>query len=97
MSAFVIAHSTVLNPTKFQSYAKLVPATLKPFGGEVALRGKVVDILAGQHTHQSVGVIRFPDTKAAKGWYASAAYQALISERDQAATITVLLYEEPQP
>jgi uncharacterized protein (DUF1330 family) len=39
-------------------------------------------------------VIRFPDLKAVDGWYASAAYQALIPLRQEAADMDLLSYED---
>lgn len=35
MSAFLIFHSAVKDPQKFQDYAQAVPATLESFGGKL--------------------------------------------------------------
>ena len=96
MSAFVIFHSTVKDPAKFQAYAQAVPSTLTPFSGEVALRGKVAGVLAGEHGHQTVGVLKFPDQTTAKDWYDSDAYQSLIPNRDEAADMVVVSYDGPK-
>lgn len=95
MTAFIIAHSTVKNPEKFQTYARAVGPTLAPFGGEVALKGKRTELFAGDHDHQTVGVLKFPDSAAASAWYNSADYQALIENRDAAADMVIISYDEP--
>lgn len=95
MSAFVIFHSTVKDPEKFQIYGKSVGATLKPFGGEIYLRGKVASVLAGDHGHKNVAVLSFPDAEAATGWYNSPEYQQLVKNRDEAADIVAIAYAAP--
>ena len=69
-----------------------MPATLAPWGAELVFRGEQVAALAGGHRHRDIVVIRFPDRAAAEGWHASAAYQALIPLRQQAADVDLLIY-----
>jgi len=85
MAACVIGHITVNDPEKWTEYRGRVPSTLAPWGGEVIFRGRRVTVLSGKHPHVDTVVIRFPDAKAAEGWYSSPAYQALIPIREQAA------------
>ena len=91
--AYVIGHITVKDAEKWNEYRNQVPATLKPWGAEMVLRGKLFSILAGEHLHTDTVVIRFPNTKAIDGWYASPAYQSLIPLRKKAAEIVLLAYE----
>lgn len=93
-NAYVIGHITVKDAEKWAAYRAAVPATLEPWGAELVLRGRRFAILAGEHPHADVVVIRFPDTTAANGWHSSAAYQALIPLRQQAADVVLLAYEE---
>jgi len=95
MTAFIIFHSTVNDPENFATYAKSVPATLKPFGGTVLARGKAEKIFSGDHGHASVGILSFPSLEEAHDWYESDAYQSLISVRDSTAAMTVISYSEP--
>ena len=62
MSAYMIFHSTVKDPEAFQTYAKSVGDTLIPFDGQVVLCGKTTAVRAGEHPHQAVGVLAFPDS-----------------------------------
>jgi uncharacterized protein (DUF1330 family) len=91
--AYVIGHITVKNAEKWAAYRRQVPATLKPWGAELVLRGKLASTLAGDHAHTDTVVIRSPGLGAVDGWYASPAYQALIPLRESAAEIVLLAFE----
>lgn len=91
--AYVVGQITVKQPEKWAEYRSQVPATIAPFGGELVFRGTQVAAFAGHTPHPDIVVIRFPDATAAAGWVASAAYQALIPLREQAADIVLLSYQ----
>jgi len=93
MSAYVIGHITVKDPAKWDAYRAQVPATLAPWGAEVVLRGRRVAVLSGPHAYSDTVVIRFPNTSAAEGWHGSAAYQALIPLREEAAEVVLVAYQ----
>ena len=93
-NACLIGHITVKDAAKWAEYRRQVPATLAPWGAELVFRGNRLVVLAGEHQHTDVVVIRFPDRKAIDGWHSSAAYQALIPLRQQAADVVLLAYEE---
>jgi len=92
-NAYVIGHITVKDTEKWNEYRNEVPATLQPWGAELVFRGKLVSILAGEHTHTDTVVIRFPDMKAVNKWYLSPAYQTLVPLRKTAADLVLLSYE----
>ena len=89
-AAYVIGHITVKDEKKWAEYRRQVPGTLAPWGAELVLRGHLTIILSGQHPHTDTVVIRFPDSNAVTHWYASAAYQALIPLRTEAADLVLL-------
>ncbi len=91
-NAYLIGHLTVKDADKWAEYRSQVPATLEPWGAELVLRGNRLAILAGGHPHADVVVIRFPSQDAIDGWHSSAAYQALIPLRQQAADVVLLSY-----
>ena len=93
MAAFVIGHMTVKDPEKWMEYRSKVSSTLVPWGGEIIFRGRRVAVLSGKHPYVDAVVLRFPDAKAAEGWYGSPAYQALIPLRQQAADMILISYE----
>ncbi len=92
-SAYVIGHITVKDAEKWETYRSRVPATLAPWGASLVFRGKRLAVLGGRHEHADTVVIRFPDRAAADGWHASAAYQALVPLRQQAADVVLLAYD----
>lgn len=92
-AAYVIGHITVKDAGKWDEYRSQVPATLAPWGAELVFRGQRAAVLAGEHSHPDVVVIRFPSQEAVTGWHSSAAYQALIPLRQEAADVVLLSYE----
>jgi len=94
MSACVIGHITVKDAGKWAQYRAQVPATLAPWGAELLFRGKMAGIIAGQHAHSDTVVIRFPDLASINGWQQSAAYQALIPLRQQAADLDLISFSD---
>ena len=95
MSAIVAFYSTIKDSESFLQYATSVPETLPPFQGRLLKRGRVEGVLSGDHPHQNLGILEFPDVAAARSWYESDAYQLLIPTRDKGAEMTAVLYEEP--
>lgn len=93
VNAYLIGHLTVKDAGKWEDYRSRVPATLAPWGAELVFRGTLAAILAGEHDHADVVVIRFPNRQAIAGWHESAAYQALIPLRQQAADVVLLTYD----
>jgi len=91
-AAYVIGHITVKKPEKWAEYRSKVPATLAPWGAEHVFRGKKVEVFSGIHEYIDTVAIRFPNPAAAKNWYKSSAYQALIPLREQAADMVLVCY-----
>jgi uncharacterized protein (DUF1330 family) len=92
MGACVIGHITVKDADKWGEYRARVPETLTPWGGELLLRGTPHAVLNGSHPLADLVVLSFPDTASALGWHESAAYQALIPLREQAANVILVCY-----
>lgn len=91
--AYVVGRMTVKNETKWAEYRGQVLATLTPWFGELVFRGNQVRALTGECPHADIVVIRFPSLAEADGWYNSAAYQALIPLRSEAADVVLTTYE----
>lgn len=90
--AYVVGQMTVKNSQKWAEYRGQVLATLLPWHGELVFRGRQDQALSGECIHPDVVVIRFPSLANAQAWHASAAYQALIPLRQQAADVVLLTY-----
>jgi uncharacterized protein (DUF1330 family) len=91
-AAYVIGQIAVKDPQLWERYRSQVAATLLPFSGELVFRGTQAAAFAGASAHPNVVVIRFPSLADANNWHASAAYQALIPLRLQAADVVLTAY-----
>ena len=91
--AYVVGHLTVKDSEAWDEYRGKVPATIAPWSAELVFRGKKAGVLAGGNAHTDIVVIRFPTLEAAKSWYISPAYQALVPLRERAASFDIVTYE----
>jgi uncharacterized protein (DUF1330 family) len=92
LAAYVIAGNHVVDDETMREYAKLVPATLEPFGGRFVVRGGQFDVVEGAWTTPRLVVIEFPSPDHARGWYHSDAYQAIIQMRFDAARTDFFMF-----
>lgn len=65
---------------EIETYLARIDATLAPFGGRFLVHGGTPEMLEGQWTSDLV-IIRFAGMQAARGWYASPAYQEILPLR----------------
>ena len=81
MTAYAIAHlrDVDLN-AEIVDYIRLIDETLMPFGGRFLIHGMTPEIIEEPWEGDLV-VIAFPDVDAARNWYASPAYQAILPLR----------------
>ena len=83
MSAYVIAEVEVTDAEAFEPYRLAVGATQEQYGGTYLVRGGAVESLEGEVAGRIV-VVRFEDVDAAKRWYNSPEYQAIVGIRHAA-------------
>ena len=95
MTAFFIANVTVKNPEKMAQYGEAAAKTFPAYGGELFLKGKRLEDLAGSADHQMAVIVKFPDSQNLNNWYKSDEYQALIPLREEAADMTLVSHEVP--
>ncbi len=93
MAAYLVGHITVKDNELWQEYMAGVAESVAPFDAEVVFRGQLVRVLAGQHEHDLVVVIKFSDQSTLDNWYASEKYQSLIPLRDKAANVVITTYK----
>ena len=92
MTAYLVGHITVKNNELWQEYMAGVQESLAPFDSKVVFRGQLTRILAGDHEHDHVVVLEFPDQFTLDNWYGSEKYQSLIPLRDKAANVVIMTY-----
>jgi uncharacterized protein (DUF1330 family) len=93
MSAYVIVQGTVKDAEKMQEYGAAAGPSIAPHGGELVCRGPA-QVLAGATDYQMAVVISFPDAAAARAWYESPEYQAIIPTREAALDSVFVLVGE---
>ncbi len=74
MPAYIVAEVAVADPEGYREYTRLVPDTLRPFGGEFIVRAGPAELLEGEGAPKRMVVLRFPDVAAARGWWDSETY-----------------------
>jgi len=81
MPGYAIAH---LRTPQFNDdvvqYLERIQGTLDPFAGRFLVHGVEVQVVEGEWPGTIV-VIQFPDVEAARAWYQSPAYQAIVHLR----------------
>jgi len=92
MAAYVIAEIEVTNPEGYEAYRTQVPATLKQYSGTYIVRGGAIEALEGGSAGRMV-ILQFADVAAAKRWYNSPEYQAIVGSRQANSTGRLTLVE----
>jgi uncharacterized protein (DUF1330 family) len=93
MSAYVIVNNTPKNPDKLKEYGSQAGPLVKQFGGELVTSGAVTDVLNGSHDHSRCVILRFDTAEAARAWYNSPEYQAIIPTREEGADTVFYIVE----
>jgi len=93
MPAYLIGQIKVKNEDLWQEYVTGVRESLAPFEAKTLFRGKLLEVLAGQHDKDLVVVIEFSDQTVLNDWFASEKYQSLIPLRDEAANVVITTYK----
>ena len=92
MAAYVIAEVEVTNAEGYEAYRTQVPATLEQYGGTYVVRGGAIESLEGESAGRMV-ILQFEDVVAAKRWYNSPEYQAIVGTRHANSTGRLTLVE----
>jgi len=93
MAAYVIADVNVTDPTLYEDYKKLVPATVAKYGGRFAARGGAVDSKEGGWKPARLVVLEFPSMELARRWYGSPEYAPALALRLKAANARLIIVE----
>ncbi len=91
MKGYVIAKVAVTNPTAYEAYRNQVSATIEAHGGRFLVRGGAAEVKEGGWSAPRLVVIEFASLDAARAWYASPAYQAILPLRQANSTGDVVI------
>ncbi len=93
MSAYIVVDVNVHDPEGFAEYRKMVPPTLKQFGGRYLVRGGDSETLEGQWNIERLVVIEFDDVESAKAWWSSKEYAPAKVLRERTAKSRMIVIE----
>ena len=93
MAAYVIVNVRIKDPELYREYAAGTPASIARFGGRFLVRGGEVEVREGSWSPERVVVLEFPDGDAARAWYESDEYRALLAIRQRAAEAELVIVE----
>lgn len=93
MAGYIIAEVEVTDPDTYWTYRSQTPGVVEKYGGRFIVRGGQTETLEGDWQPGRMVVIEFADVAAAKRFYQSPEYQAIIGFRQRAATSRIILVE----
>lgn len=99
MTAYHLTHLRIPNGqrnTDALDYLEQVEATFQPHGGKYLAFTGDVEVMEGAWPG-SVVLLEFPDTAAARRWYHSPEYQAIIGLRTSSVVSDVVLVDSVAP
>lgn len=94
MPAYVVARMTVHDPELLREYARRAPPFVAKYGGRYLTRGGPLSCLEGTHCADRVVISVWPDTNAAKAFFADPEYREIAKLREAASTIQMLIVQD---
>lgn len=81
MPAYLVGEIEVTDPERYALYTARTPGVIATYGGRFLVRGGAVEAKEGAPPAGRVVVIEFPDMAAARRFYDSPDYQAILPLR----------------
>lgn len=81
MAAYFIAQYLVKDPSLYQEYAAAAGPTIQAAGAELVAFDVAAQTVEGSPPGPQTVIIKFADTEAARAWYESPEYQAVVGKR----------------
>ena len=81
MAAYFIAQYVVKDPKLYREYQAAAGKTVQECGGEVVEFDVAAESIEGTPPAPQTVILKFDSTEAAKAWYGSPAYKAVVGKR----------------
>jgi len=81
MAAYFIAQYVVNDPKLYREYQKDAGPSIQAAGGELVVFDVGAEIVEGNPPGPQTVILKFEDTAAARAWYDSSDYQAILGKR----------------
>lgn len=93
MKGYVIANIEMRDADGYEAYRSRAAEVVAKYGGRFLVRGGAVDVREGDPGISRLVVLEFPDMAAARAFYDSPEYQAILPHRLDNSTGTLFLVE----
>lgn len=93
MAAYVLVEVEVTDPTTYEEYKQLTPASLAAYEGKFVVRGGAYETLEGDWKPNRMVVLEFPSVEQAKAWWNSPEYSKAKAIRQRAANTKMIVLE----
>jgi uncharacterized protein (DUF1330 family) len=93
MAAYLIADIRVKDPAEFAAYGALATAVVERHGGRYLVRGGQVTRKEGDWSPSRLVVLEFDSMDAARAFYESDEYQAILGRRQRSADSDLVFVE----
>jgi len=90
---YVIANIDVRDAPGYEAYRSRTADIIAQYGGRFLVRGGKVEVREGEPGISRLVVLEFPDMEAARTFYDSPEYQAILPHRTDNSTATLFLAE----
>jgi len=86
MAAYFVAQYVVNDPKLYREYQAGAAPSIQAAGGEIVAFDIAAETIEGKPPGPVTVIVKFASTEAAKAWYQSPAYQAVVGKRLAATT-----------
>jgi uncharacterized protein (DUF1330 family) len=93
MPAYIIAEVEVLDKERYETYKRMVPASLAAYGGKFLVRGGKLERLEGEWSPKRLVILEFPSLAQAKAWWGSNEYAEAKALRQATASTQLIVAE----
>ena len=94
---YVIFTETVRDQPRYDAYLQKAVPTVLQSGGRALAMHTGADVIEGQWPGKLTVVLEFDSVEAARAWYESPAYQAVIGERHASADANAVIVPGLEP
>jgi uncharacterized protein (DUF1330 family) len=96
MKAYVVVEIDIHDPTTYDRYKGMAPASIAKYGGKYLVRGATTTTLEGGWDPKRFVILEFPTADAARKWWSSPEYAPAKAVRQSCATTDMVLVEGPE-
>ena len=93
MKGYIIANIGVEDAAGYEGYRSRTAAIIEQYGGRFLVRGGAVEVKEGEPGIERLVVLEFPSVEAARTFYDSPEYQAILPLRLDNASSTLIIAE----